>query len=969
MDGPRVSLSNSVSPLRLRKTNSSFLNCRIPESSTASPQNTDQVRKNGSNPSTPHDPATLRVGFSLGSSIHKHISTPEDFNKPKDGKDPKVNKLIHSTSIPSFLYASSGHSLFLAMKVDHSKPKFGRSVSMIISSPSFESTASRSLASTFSADSWGEQPTGGTGTKCRQQGLSMESTQDGVGLLSMSQPQPSLSVLQIGPIARKNFREQTAERKRAVLQMSQLLAISGKKCVYARQGDIGEAPSLDLDPFSPYSPGILDSDTAITTDQTYTHKEPIDLNEYCKRVDVRPKDDDDDSDQEEEEEEEEGHEYESYEECETYDVYEEYVKYGVYDGYEEHEYQEHEDYGNQTVVSAQVNALRSELEVQVKLEATETTSRDDILDQPQHEGGIEEQIQGISNTSQSSVDVAFKHASNNAVPAIARPKKGCTTESEAIARQWRHDQAASHLIQRTDGSIVEHIVHHETLSGLQLSAKQHRRQGDQGYLSSPGSLRVAKIRTGDLCSTGSSSPSGRLESSDADTMATFETRGSTSKDDTSILVASISTEESTVVSSAVQYESISLPALPNGSLPSGNQWGMEPSKIDTELHRPDVLKSAQITSKTSDKDPWRLATNVSMLFRSNSSDQEQVISSKVSRSGKLFAKKIKTIADFEYNVAKKLGKGNFGIVYQGKTIDQGIEVAIKKITRKLPGEIERLGLVQREMRVCRLFHDRTGIVPLLDIITTNKHHYLVFEKAEGDLAEMLKTRCKDVLGDRSNKDLDQRPLSPSCSLGTIFSIEEIRSIMYTVVLGVQALHQEGYSHKDIKPANILFRKGKGLLCDFGLCSQIYELPLNQFFGTQDYASPEARRVGGHRQCDYIRGDVYSLGAVLYELATGSVLSKVISQGLNWQKITYFGGMAFSELLQGMVNDIEKRWDIDRVVESQFWNKSISSSSVALPCSPCLTSPLGDGVVQTGEVDPANAALPLTPKKVASPVQC
>ncbi|KAG0015339.1 hypothetical protein BGZ80_009910 [Entomortierella chlamydospora] len=145
------------------------------------------------------------------------------------------------------------------------------------------------------------------------------------------------------------------------------------------------------------------------------------------------------------------------------------------------------------------------------------------------------------------------------------------------------------------------------------------------------------------------------------------------------------------------------------------------------------------------------------------------------------------------------------------------------------------------------------------------------------------------MGRRSGTGLNKQPMSPPCCLGNIFTVQEIRSITHTVVLGTQALHKEGYSHKDIKTADILFSRGHGLLCDFGLCSQIDQLLQNQFFGTQDYVSSEARRVGCHRECDYIRGDVFSLGAVLYELATGPVLSKVINQGLNWQRIAEFGG--------------------------------------------------------------------------------
>ncbi|KAG0330695.1 hypothetical protein BG004_002031, partial [Podila humilis] len=152
-----------------------------------------------------------------------------------------------------------------------------------------------------------------------------------------------------------------------------------------------------------------------------------------------------------------------------------------------------------------------------------------------------------------------------------------------------------------------------------------------------------------------------------------------------------------------------------------------------------------------------------------------------------------------------------------------------------------------------------GIVPLVDIITTNKHHYLIFEKADGDLAEKIKERGARAAAmakptanfptsqqqqqeqHQQHKSQQQGPLSPSVALGNMFTIDEIKKIMRTVVQGLQVLHRSGYSHKDIKPANILHKNGQGLLCDFGLCSRGDDLPRNQFFGTQEYASPEARR--------------------------------------------------------------------------------------------------------------------------------
>lgn len=227
-----------------------------------------------------------------------------------------------------------------------------------------------------------------------------------------------------------------------------------------------------------------------------------------------------------------------------------------------------------------------------------------------------------------------------------------------------------------------------------------------------------------------------------------------------------------------------------------------------------------------------------------------------------------------------------------------------------------------------------GIIPLLDIITTNKHHYLVFEKADGDLAEKIKERSTRAAA-LAKAQFQLQPASTSGTLGNVFSIDEIRNIMRTVIHGVQVLHMNGYSHKDIKPANILHKNGEGLLCDFGLCSRGDDLPRNQFFGTQEYASPEARRVMAHRSCDYIQSDIYSLGAVLYEMVTGSVLCKVISHGLNWQKMVLFGGRHFCEMLQGMLNDLEKRWTIEQVCKSPFWSDVPSSEEMELAPSPLL----------------------------------
>ncbi|KAG0100393.1 hypothetical protein BGZ93_001856 [Podila epicladia] len=550
--------------------------------------------------------------------------------------------------------------------------------------------------------------------------------------------------------------------------------------------------------------------------------------------------------------------------------------------------------------------------------------------------------------------------SSNEDPFLAFELNESRTASEEI-EQWREDITCSAgstdsckdavVSQNSSAASEIHFNGHDN-SQNNLNSSALLTEGIRGHRSEPTSPAAPMPLT---CAF----PSSPVPATESD--SSTESHTTMSEDDASLLTSSsLEPSEGTVTSSLVQQDHFT----PSPTSSTITQSSLTTTTTTKSEFKRDHSKLRIDTSRfTKNHRVQPLAAPVpppQAQGREELEDEnETVIASKVSRKGALFAKKIKSIANFQYNSGRKLGKGNFGIVYNGKKISpkagqkqepnqqqvtlkesvpEGTEVAIKKITRKLPGEIEKLGLVQREMRVCRLFRDKVGIVPLLDIITTNKHHYLVFEKADGDLAEKIKersSRAAAMVKASMSKELQLQlqPTSPSGTLGNVFSIDEIRAIMRTVIQGVQVLHMNGYSHKDIKPANILHKNGEGLLCDFGLCSRGDDLPRNQFFGTQEYASPEARRVMAHRSCDYIQSDIYSLGAVLYELATGSVLCKVISHGLNWQKIALFGGRHFCEMLQGMLNDLEKRWTIDQVCKSPFWSDVVASGELGVAPPP------------------------------------
>ncbi|KAG0053603.1 hypothetical protein BGZ83_000813 [Gryganskiella cystojenkinii] len=866
--------------------------------------------------------------------------------------------------------------------MDNAGPKFDHSSTRgedaAFDSPSSDSAESNSPTSTLSADSWGERIAAAATT-------SSSSTLD-TKATTLVDSQVQITV-------DDGSETTTVQKNQALL-------------VVPDQGGLGPAPSLDLPPNSPFSPGALlqsamdrgakrvdpsddqsnqtpnnlspnvdNNPVEAIREQGYlsSKKEEnpqsiiIDYEKLFEQADARPKDDDEEGEESEVEDEEENLKGEKATATvalvfpRTSEVQLESISPIIPQGDNASEDRGHCKCGS-GLLAQNGSDLPGMVQATTNTDVTATASTS-------------------TTTTVTAVSIATATSKTSLTGGVA------STSAQQLASQWRRDQSTSHLIQRPDGSMFEHVVPHETFSGSQFLEKRQKKHGSQGRLSSTGSLTSAPKKT--LMRTEAASSSslggGRLESPvpGGKTSLVFGNQISTSEDDTPLQVKSDGFAGSSTIIPQKNAESKILTEVPEassaGSTTSPSMSSSEdmkgkdavptnkrPAKIDTTPLEPGKKWNGESIFK-SPLDKYRSSHS------SNSSGAEPVVMSKVSRKGKLFAQKVKTIANFEYNTSRKLGKGNFGIVYQGSRIAasvasaknnnasqstapvEEVQVAIKKITRKLPGEIEKLGLVQREMKVCRLFKETVGVVPLLDIITTGKHHYLVFEKADGDLAEMIKDRSNR--SGKGTRDPSLQPLSPSCSLGSILSIEEIRGIMRTVVLGVQSLHKEGYSHKDIKPANILHYRQEGLLCDFGLCSRGDDLPKNQFFGTQDYAAPEARRVSSHRSCDYIRSDIYSLGAVLYELATGQVLSKVISQGLNWQKMAQFGGRAFSELLQGMLNDIEKRWDIERVVNSRFWSED--PTTTATPATPVFAVAIGSGAVSCR--DPAAVALPKTPR--------
>lgn len=198
-----------------------------------------------------------------------------------------------------------------------------------------------------------------------------------------------------------------------------------------------------------------------------------------------------------------------------------------------------------------------------------------------------------------------------------------------------------------------------------------------------------------------------------------------------------------------------------------------------------------------------------------------------------------------YRIIEQLGQGGMATVYKAYHAALDRYVAIKVMHpafKEDPGFLERF---RREARIVAKL-DHPHIVPVYDFSEHEGTPYLVMRYIEG---KTLKAR------------LQQDPVSK----------DEMLHIIKLAANALSYAHKEGVLHRDIKPSNIILTPGGGVfLTDFGLAriAQSGESTLSRdmMVGTPQYISPE-QALGEELDA---RTDIYSLGVVLFEMATGRV---------------------------------------------------------------------------------------------------
>ena len=207
-----------------------------------------------------------------------------------------------------------------------------------------------------------------------------------------------------------------------------------------------------------------------------------------------------------------------------------------------------------------------------------------------------------------------------------------------------------------------------------------------------------------------------------------------------------------------------------------------------------------------------------------------------------------------YRITAALGAGGMGEVYRATDTKLGRELALKVLPAEMAESPERLERFQREAKALAAL-DHPGIVTVYSVEEAENTHFLTMQLVEGE------------------------PLDKLIPEGGLV-VDRLLEIGTALTDALAAAHEKGIVHRDLKPANIMVTAdGRVKVLDFGLAKvnaaadpseSSSELPTEVqtregvVMGTVPYMSPE--QVSG-RALDH-RTDLFSLGIILYEMATG-----------------------------------------------------------------------------------------------------
>ncbi|OHT13330.1 CAMK family protein kinase [Tritrichomonas foetus] len=253
----------------------------------------------------------------------------------------------------------------------------------------------------------------------------------------------------------------------------------------------------------------------------------------------------------------------------------------------------------------------------------------------------------------------------------------------------------------------------------------------------------------------------------------------------------------------------------------------------------------------------------------------------------------------KYICIEEIGIGSFSAVILVRHYQTNEKFACKVVSRQLLVEERVMNRFEQELRIHQsLKHE--NIVQILDIVYAEQFIAIILEN------------CK-------NGELFKRIVAEGA-----FMEDEIKRIFRQIIEGTRFIHQHNIAHRDLKPENILLNENNvPKICDFGLCHITSPVTLlSTPCGSPFYAPPE---IISNKEYDGKKADIWSLGVVLYTMATGSLPWTEVNQTKLFSQITnaifqipLHLSCNLQQLIKSMINkDPSKRPNCEQILASQF----------------------------------------------------
>jgi WD40 repeat protein/serine/threonine protein kinase len=228
----------------------------------------------------------------------------------------------------------------------------------------------------------------------------------------------------------------------------------------------------------------------------------------------------------------------------------------------------------------------------------------------------------------------------------------------------------------------------------------------------------------------------------------------------------------------------------------------------------------------------------------------------------------------DYELIEEIAHGGMGVVYRARQVSLNRQVALKMIRAGELANEKEIARFRAEAEAAANL-DHPNIVPIYEVGEHEGRHYFSMKLVEGGaLSERIPKfeirNPKEVRIQKSEHAETAGPSVSSLGIRHSFDIRHSAFVISKVARAVHYAHQRGILHRDLKPGNILIDgQGQPHVTDFGLAKRVEgdsSLTLSgAILGTPSYMAPE--QANGERNVT-TASDIYSLGAVLYELLTG-----------------------------------------------------------------------------------------------------